>query len=166
MAPLVNRIGMRYGRLVVMSRHASNKWGDATWYCKCDCGNAVIVCGNELRCSKTRSCGCLKSDSKKKHKNPMWNGGIIITGGYRQVKFPEHHHANNQGYVQEHILVMEGMIGRLLNIGEVVHHRNGIRDDNRPENLQLFGSVREHTAFHHKIGSFKVREVQHETTIS
>ncbi len=40
--------------------------------------------------------------------------------------------------VFEHILVMEATIGRSLTDDETVHHRNGVRDDNRPENLELW----------------------------
>lgn len=42
--------------------------------------------------------------------------------------------------VAEHRLVMEGIIGRSLTRNETVHHRNGKRADNRPENLELWSS--------------------------
>jgi HNH endonuclease len=45
---------------------------------------------------------------------------------------------SNGRYVFEHILVMEGILGRYLLPEESVHHRNGVRDDNRPENLELW----------------------------
>ncbi len=53
-------------------------------------------------------------------------------------KAPDHPRANKKGYVLEHILIMEEKLGRHLVEGETVHHRNGIRGDNRLENLELW----------------------------
>jgi hypothetical protein len=69
------------------------------------------------------------------------NGGRTIDkSGYVLLLSPGHPHANSGGYVREHRLVMEQTVGRYLRPEEVVHHRNGVKDDNRPENLQLYAS--------------------------
>ena len=64
--------------------------------------------------------------------------------GYVLLKANGHPHANSGGYVREHRLQMERTLGRYLLPGEVVHHINGRKDDNRPENLQLYESNSAH----------------------
>ena len=61
------------------------------------------------------------------------------------VRMPDHPRARTQGYVFEHILVMEAKLGRMLFADESVHHRNGIRDDNCPR-IWNFGSDPSHLA--------------------
>lgn len=79
--------------------------------------------------------------------NPNWKGGRLVDkSGYILLKAVGHPDANHWGYIREHRLVMEQMIGRRLLPLEVVHHRNGIKDDNRPKNLQLFSENGAHLA--------------------
>ena len=58
--------------------------------------------------------------------------------GYVQVKMPDHPNAHKNGRVLEHTYVMSQVLGRPLAPWERVHHKNGTRDDNRPENLELW----------------------------
>lgn len=60
--PLIDITGQRFGRLVVIERAGSNKWGHPTWRCKCDCGNEAVVIGNLLKRGATRSCGCISAE--------------------------------------------------------------------------------------------------------
>jgi DNA-binding CsgD family transcriptional regulator len=76
-----------------------------------------------------------------------WKGGRTLDkSGYVLVRAPWHPFANRHGDVREHRLVMETILGRFLDPKEVVHHRNSVRDDNRPDNLLLFASNGDHLA--------------------
>ncbi len=56
---------------------------------------------------------------------------VITANGYAKIK-------TRDKFIYEHTLVMSNFIGRQLSKGESVHHINGIRDDNRIENLELW----------------------------
>lgn len=81
--------------------------------------------------------------------SPAWKGGRYKNGyGYIFIYSPNHPFKNRSGYVREHRLVMEKHLGRYLKPEEVVHHINGVKDDNGIKNLKLFTTTGEHTRFH------------------
>lgn len=69
--------------------------------------------------------------------------------GYVEVEAHGHPQERDGGYVLEHRLVMEQRLGRYLLPHEDVHHLNGVRHDNRPENLELIGSRADHLRKHY-----------------
>lgn len=83
--------------------------------------------------------------------HPRWNGGRSKDKhGYPLLQVGRTHRPSDpNGYVRVNVLVMCAAIGRSLHVGEVVHHRNGIIEDNRLENLQLMTNA-EHNALHNR----------------
>lgn len=73
----------------------------------------------------------------------------IGNDGYVKAYAPQHPHANKEGYVKLHRIIIENKIGRYLNENEVVHHINHDRQDNRIENLKLMDK-KEHMRMHMK----------------
>ncbi len=67
MAKQIDRVGMRYCRLTVVSlnRKEKNRKGRGYvyyWNCKCDCGKSIVVSGKSLSCGHRESCGCLHAE--------------------------------------------------------------------------------------------------------
>lgn len=101
--------------------------------------NAGRFCSKSCRAKKT-TCG---------HKNSQWKGGKTKSKGYVLIHAPGHKYAS-KNYVEEHRLVMERKIGRYLRTDEIVHHINGIKNDNRVENLQIM-TPSEHSIHHNNL---------------
>ena len=60
----IDETGHRYGKLVVLERDLEKSTKNAYWKCQCDCGNITTVLGTKLRKGETKSCGCLRKQSK------------------------------------------------------------------------------------------------------
>lgn len=96
----------------------------------------LCACGGAKHHQSTRCASCR---SEVGEANGNWRGGRTRhKAGYVMVKTEGHPRGGKSGYVFEHILVVEEMLGRFLHSSETVHHRNGVKHDNRPENLELW----------------------------
>ena len=89
----------------------------------------------------TRCRSCYRATLKLEG-NPSWKGGKFQNEtGYIQIKLSSddffYPMTGKRGYILEHRLVMAKHLGRLLEKNEVVHHINGIKNDNRLENLKI-----------------------------
>ena len=133
-----NLTGQRFGKLLVTSmgdivpKPPSKDGCKRYWYMcnvKCDCGVEKTIKHIGLVHDGTKSCGCLQFRSGGTYKSK---------DGYIYIHRPNHPNVYHNKYMFEHRVVMEEHLGRLLTKDERVHHKNGLRDDNRIENLELW----------------------------
>lgn len=108
------------------------------------CGKRFYVYPNVVKCGWGKYC----STKCTNERNGLPTGKTRHRDGYVYVLTKGHLYGGPRGYVFEHRVIMEKHLGRYLDPKEVVHHINGIRDDNCLENLQLFKNNREHLDFH------------------
>ena len=144
MAKKIDLVGKRYGRWTVLEqrKNESVKWPITYWLCRCDCGTEKLVCGQTLKNGESKSCGCwnrelrIEAWSKNGEHAPKWKGGRFTDKkGYVSL-----YNGHGKSRIQEHRKVMENYLMRELLEDETVHHINGVRNDNRIENLELWSS--------------------------
>jgi hypothetical protein len=108
------------------------------WECICDCGTIKNYSTTDLISGKIKSCGCYNKEVVKLRmtgeNNPSWKGGdgIVNKRGYKVIK-----HGEYRGKL-EHRIVYEQHYGIKLLPHQNIHHINGVRTDNRIENLELW----------------------------
>ena len=129
---------------------------DSHWFalaaCQ-DCGRErwVRLKGDKLASKRCHSCST-KALGMTGSKSPMWKGGRTRDkrSGYVHIKLISGDFFFPMGdalrYVMEHRLVMARSLNRCLLPWEIVHHKNGIKDDNRLENLELLPSQHIHNS--------------------
>lgn len=108
----IDLTGERFGRLTVISRERNNRRGNALWICQCDCGNETVVLGERLRNGKTKSCGCLKEEFLKNHKNSKPKEKV--TKKATKIKEKKERKPQNRRIVVDHNDVIGKRFGRLI----------------------------------------------------
>ena len=111
-----------------------------------NCGTVVARSASKTHGKSFCSANCQQTFTRGTN-HPLWKDGRTIAHGYVFIRTPD------RGYVQEHRLVMEEVLGRRLSSTEVVHHRNRNRMDNRPENLEVL-SASEHARLHFSVAGW------------
>lgn len=106
---------------------------------------ACETCGRERwtlrlagkpRSKLCKSCAS-RATSPTRENSSWWKGGFSKWQGYIYIYKPEHPQAHaHHGYIKRAILVLEEKLGRYLLPGMDSHHKNGVKDDDRPENLE------------------------------
>lgn len=96
---------------------------------------------------------------------PSYKGGhTTLYGSYVWEFSPGHHLQNNWGWVAQHRLVGEDLLGRLLKKGEHVHHIDGNKINNNLSNLQVI-SVRDHRKLHYQLPGWNKAPITREQVI-
>lgn len=130
--------GQTFGKLTVVNFAGRDKCGNRTWLCKCECGTEKAVRGAHLTSGLTKSCGCLVRSENRQIREKGIFSKITDKSGYVIMYYPEHPNSWKGGKIFEHTYVMSEHLGRPLKPNENVHHINGVKDDNRIENLELW----------------------------
>lgn len=136
-----DKIGLRYGLLIVIELYSQSWDNRIFWLCKCDCGKETIVRGDALQSGNTKSCGCLNKEIRA-IKQTGKNNLHYVNGKFTKAIFKlkekirkrDDYICQECGKTQEQNLKE---IGRILS----VHHIDGDDTNNIEENMISFCNV-------------------------
>jgi HNH endonuclease len=128
-------------------------------YCWCGCGQRTRVPARTVpRAGQVAGVPLrfVHGHNSRGASNSSWRGGRhAMESGYIRVWRPQHPHADVNGYVYEHVLVACQALGKALPPKAEVHHVNGRRADNAPQNLVICPDNAYHTLLHVRAEAYR-----------
>jgi len=116
-----------------------------TRVCACGCGETIT----RRYFTKKFPKSYVQGHQFRGELNTNWKGGRRKASGYIFLLMPYHPNAKKNGYVRESVYVMSEHLGRPIAPNELVHHIDGIKDNNHIDNLVCI-SRPDHISLHHK----------------
>lgn len=129
-------------------------------FCQCGCGQKTpIAKQTSLKRGQYRGfpISYIAGHNARGKRFKTRPGFKIDKAGYKLLYLPDHHLANNHGYVPEHRFVWEQVNGRKLNKNEKVHHIDGNKGNNTPENLVALTNS-EHQKLHSAANGYTAKK--------
>jgi len=132
---MYNKICPTCKSIFYKKRNDSKKYWEIKKYCSIKCSGTLLTkeraVGYNTRFKKGKNIGA---------DNPNYKGGKnIAKNGYVRILIP-----GTGSYKLEHRLIMEKYLGRMLKRTEQIHHKNGIKTDNRLDNLEIM-DIKDHS---------------------
>jgi len=124
----------------------------------------ILKSGKELICTPDHEIyvdknTCIPAEDLKTGDSVLTNGSWVDKDGYVRVGgLKDKHPRWTTGGVYEHILIMEQHLGRYIEKDEIVHHKNGVRHDNRIENLELISNASKHSKHHGQVNFVNLQD--------
>lgn len=142
---------IKYGR----GKHCSKRCGYESFkikkvICKCKiCGKKFYLKPSDIKFGKGIYCSkkCF-GKGMRNNNHPQYKNGKTMVEGYFMILNPNRFCHNQPCRILEHRVIMEKYLHRKLRPKEVVHHINGIKTDNRIENLMVFINNKAHLEYH------------------
>lgn len=124
-----------YRSTLVAARNAERS--PKAWY-EAPCANCGTVVRRHVSRRPKQTYCSTQCHSEHRRRPQVRDGYVLVFVGRDSLG------ATKSGHIFEHRKVMQDALGRALRPEENVHHKNGIRDDNRPENLELWTRTQPH----------------------
>jgi len=107
MPKLKDLTGQKFGKLTVMKRVENNKYRQSRWLCRCECGKECVTSQGTLKYGRTKSCGCLRSETSKTNGKDNYGKNIKNLIGMRFGLLTVIKEGNRKNYNEQSMITWE-----------------------------------------------------------